>query len=828
MGYHWNELEKIFQEGLEIPKEKRTEFVKLKAKADKELELTLLKMFDNADEADGFFQNLQKDIAAGLDQKPALFTTGDTIGKFKILSIIGKGGMGEVYLAERNDDSYQQQVAIKCFSSGVAKDTFLKNFRQEQQFLANLNHPNIAYIIDGGLSDQGIPFIIMEFVNGLDIKAHVSKNSLKENQVLVLFRQIAQTVQFAHSQLVLHLDIKPNNILVNQNGIVKLLDFGIAKELDKALAQSTLRAASPQFAAPEQLRGKQTSVGTDIYQLGILLHLLLTNELPFNNEGDANSFVADARTIHIDTTLAAELQAIIRKCLHEHVEDRYQSVEKLSIDLANYQNNYPVDSFSDSWNYRTGKYLKRNWIAASLIALVFISLIGGTIISVQQAGIAEAEKEKAEKTADFIKDLFVSSNPLSEGEDYSTLTVFDFFDSKKNSIVDNNSLSDEIKWELLGTLFNIYRELDENEKALEITSELQKIVDRSESDFFQTVLNTKKGFAYSLDYDFKKADSCLSLAYDRLDLLLENEELTAASLLNQIGLNLHLQGQYDSAQFFYRNSLKLLNQINKPNHAELIEVYVYYSQLKRSIGQFDSAFQFSDLAVESKIREFGENSPQLISTYADRALINMEVGRYQLSEKDFQKAFSIGFDRVDSTNTNMLIILGNYIILQNLKSEYEKAVRLGVDYLDLSIRSFGYNNINVAYAKLQLADSYLAKKDLLNAEKHFSEGYQILLTVQDRNLFMEGIYLMQMSKMEIDKKNYAQALDYANSSMKIMSKMLPPDHYRLAIINIRKGKTLTVLNNSKDGETMIKEGVEILKESGAKTKKYLKEALGYL
>jgi len=827
MAYKWEVLEELFQTGLTLDKEARVSYIRDKAGNDLALEKTLFDMFAHADEADNYFDRLQEDIALGFTDKPELFQQGDVIGKYRVISTIGKGGMGEVYLAERNDNSYDQEVAIKCFSQKLDSEKFLKNFKQEQQFLANLNHPNIAHIIDGGLTDNQVPYIIMEYVDGPTITEYLSNSALNEKKLLDLFQQVAKTIQFAHNQLVLHLDIKPSNMLVNKNGLVKLLDFGIAKEASADAEDATLNtAASPRFAAPEQLNGGQLSTGTDIYQLGLLLHLLFTKQLPFT-EADIQN-VNKSRIVEVDANLPTELTAIIKKCLSQDVSDRYTTADQLIADIENYKNGYPVTAYAQEWNYKAEKYIKRNWLAASLMTLVFISLIGGTIISMRQAKIAEQEKEKAERTAAFIEDFFVSSNPLSD-EDNSKLTLFEFLDSKTEILKNDESLSKEAKWKLLDILYNIYSDLTETDKSLAIIEEMEKLNSTTNNRQRAIILNIKKGLAYALNYNFNQSDSFLLLALNEYEFLEKENKTDAASLMSQIGLNLHLQGAYDSAELYYKKATYLLNN---NQHADvtnkLVSVYTYLSQMKRSIGQFDSAFYYSSKAITIQKDKYGEYSPELINTLADRALINMEVGNYKKSEVDFQKAFEIGYKRVDSTNQNMLIILGNYIILQEYKGDFANAIKLGADYLKLSEDKFALNDINVAYAKLQLASSYLGNNDLENARKHYEEGYEILNEVQSRNMFMEGIFLMQMSRLEILEQQYDHALEFAEAAFNIMNKMLPPDHYRIGLINIRRGKSMIETGKIEEGKNLIEQAIPIIKNSGARRDIYLQEASTYL
>jgi len=346
------------------------------------------------------------------------------IGAYRIEHLIGRGGMGVVYLATRSDNEFRKHVAIKILQSSILSDDMLKRFRQERQILASLEHPNIARLIDGGTTDAGEPYFVMEYVSGgLPLDRYCKEHELALEKKLRLFMSVCSAVQYAHQRLVVHRDLKPGNILVSPEGTVKLLDFGIAKALfpqflqgDAALTQTGLHAMTPEYASPEQIRGDAIGVASDIYTLGVLLYQLLTGRLPFHQtEGGIPELMRvvceqDPRKPStvigpVKKELAGDLDNIVLMAMRKEPERRYGSAEQLGEDIRRYLEGLPVSARPATAGYRASKFLKRHTYAAIAAGLFVASLLGGIIATTRQARIAEANAARAQERFEDIRKL---------------------------------------------------------------------------------------------------------------------------------------------------------------------------------------------------------------------------------------------------------------------------------------------------------------------------------------------------------------------------------------------------------------------------------------
>ena len=396
---------------------------------------------------------LAADFATVLDHSPLAthsFAKGTSlegrrIGRYRIVGEIGRGGMGAVFAAVRDDGQFEQKVAVKVILSGLNTDAIARRFRNERQILASLEHPNIARLLDGGMSDDGLPFYVMEFIEGEPIDDYCRTRDLPLHARLQLFRQVCAAVSYAHRRLIVHRDIKPSNILVTPAGEVKLLDFGIAKVVSQTNGEergtaTQLGLMTPAYASPEQFRGEQVTTATDIYSLGVVLYRLLTGQLPYNLNGlrldqmlrlvcetepprPSHAIVdSEAKTQRIDSlpaetnqtsdlairnpqALKGDLDNIVLKALKKEPERRYESIEQFAEDVRRYLEELPVSARPDTFSYRASKFVKRNRVGVIAASLIFLALIAGIVGTTYQARAARRERERAEKRFEQVRKL---------------------------------------------------------------------------------------------------------------------------------------------------------------------------------------------------------------------------------------------------------------------------------------------------------------------------------------------------------------------------------------------------------------------------------------
>jgi len=441
----WQRIEQIFLEASERPAAERIAFVRARCGEDSELQREVESLLDSELRGSraGF---LGRSVigAAGPRSDCDAADIGRLIGPYRLVERIGAGGMGTVWLAERADEQFEQQVALKLIRAELDSDEMLQRFRNERQLLARLNHPNICRLLDGGVDDRGRPYLVMERVSGLPIDAYCDAHMLGIRQRLELFREVCEAVQHAHQHLVVHRDLKPSNILMTADGAAKLLDFGIAKVLQEDAQDRTSMTIGPQrhftpaYASPEQVRGEAITTASDVYSLGVVLYELLTGRRPYRlttgsaveiesivcntqpmrpseiiseppapgdergapDSGQTPSEIAARRatdSARLARTLRGDLDSILMTALRKEPHRRYSSVTAFAADIERYLSHQPVSARPDSWGYRASMFIRRNRKAAVATGAILALLLAGTIaVSVLALRLAERSDALAE------------------------------------------------------------------------------------------------------------------------------------------------------------------------------------------------------------------------------------------------------------------------------------------------------------------------------------------------------------------------------------------------------------------------------------------------
>ncbi len=444
----WQQIKRIFDEAVELAPSEQGLFLDAACGPDAALRREVERMLA-ADPAD----DLEESAFSLFDRGEEVTFRGRRVGRYRILEEVGRGGMGAVFAAVRDDGEFEQRVALKVIKSGLSTTTIVRRFRHERQILASLEHPNIARLLDGGMSDDGLPFYVMEFIEGEPIDEYCRSRDLGVRERLELFRQVCAAVSYAHRRLIVHRDLKPSNILVTGEGRAKLLDFGIAKVLSQkeSGAQSTatqLGLMTPDYASPEQFRGETVTTATDVYSLGVVLYELLTGAPPYDLRGlrldqmlkvvceteppRPSQAVTGRRASDLQTrpltdgadddarparaappppatrhpqSLRGDLDNIVLKALRKEPERRYESVEQFAEDIRRHLSELPVSARPDTFAYRASKFVRRNRVGVVAASLIFLALIAGILGTAYQARVARRERARAEKRFEQVRKL---------------------------------------------------------------------------------------------------------------------------------------------------------------------------------------------------------------------------------------------------------------------------------------------------------------------------------------------------------------------------------------------------------------------------------------
>jgi tetratricopeptide (TPR) repeat protein len=413
----WQQAKRILDEALERPADERADFILEASRGDEALRQDV----ESLAAADDTESILDAPVPVLLEEVAPRSRVGERVGAYELLSELGRGGMGVVYLARRADDEFQQKVAVKLVSGGLADEAALGRFRSERQISASLDHPHIARLLDGGATETGEPYFVMEYVEGEPLLRYCDARRLSTRERLRLFRDVCAAVQYAHQNLVVHRDLKPANVLVTGQGDAKLLDFGIAKLLDPGGAArgspetATLyRMLTPDYASPEQVRGRPLTTASDIYALGVVLYELVAGRRPYHVESpepeallrlvceqdpEKPSAVSGSRE------LRGDLDAIVLKAMRKEPERRYASAAALSDDLGRFLEGRPVEARRGSGAYRARKFIRRHRAVVAATALVLAALGGGAWATLSEARRARAAEARAERRFNDVRRL---------------------------------------------------------------------------------------------------------------------------------------------------------------------------------------------------------------------------------------------------------------------------------------------------------------------------------------------------------------------------------------------------------------------------------------
>ena len=452
----WQRVKEIFLDAVEQEPTARERYLREACAGDPVLLAEVQTLLSADEEAGNFIANpafSSLDVTwPEADTSPT--NIGERIGSYEVVRELGRGGMGTVYLGARADAQFDKQVAIKIVRRGMDTDFVLRRFSRERQMLAALDHPNIGKLLDGGMTEDGLPYFIMEYIEGLSINTYCDQHKLSITERLKLFRQVCSAVHYAHQNLVVHRDIKPSNILVTRDGTPKLLDFGIAKLLNPALAARTvdqtgtfMRLMTPEYASPEQAQGLSITTASDVYSLGVLLYELLTGHGPYRLKGRAPVEIVQAvceqeperpstavsRVEEVSTNdrvrahatssaktiansrdteptrlrrrLAGDLDNIILKALRKEPQRRYGSAEQLSEDIRRHLEGLPVTARRDTFAYRSSKFFRRHRAGLAAALLILLTILAGTGATIWEAHRANVERARAERRFNDVRKL---------------------------------------------------------------------------------------------------------------------------------------------------------------------------------------------------------------------------------------------------------------------------------------------------------------------------------------------------------------------------------------------------------------------------------------
>ena len=735
----WPKLSKLLDDWLEVPVDSRSKWLaELGPEYSDVLPALRQLLASQANVADDFLKTLPK-----LAEPPLTLSAGQRLGPYRILSTIGIGGMGVVYRAERDDGKFEQRVAIKLVSGGLKSPAFVERFRQEYRILATLEHPNIARLLDAGATDDGLPYFVMEYVEGRPIDRFCEEHKLSVSERLRLILQVCDAVQFAHQKLIVHRDLKPDNILVTEQGVPKLLDFGIAKMLTEVPGgnEATLMAMTPVYASPEQVRGEPIGTSTDIYSLGCVLYKLLTGVAPHELQG--KSPAESVRWIcekepRVPSSLNPELSRdednILHMALRKEPQGRYRSVEQFAADINRYLSNEPVLARPATAGYRLQKYVRRHRIGVAVAAGLVLLLAGFAAVQAVQLRRITRERDRADRVMQFLSGMFKVSDP---GEARgNSITAREILDKGSQDIRAGLSQDPELQAQMLRVMGQVYGNLGLYVRAREL----------------------------------------LTQALDIRRRVLGPSDPQTLTSMDDLVLNLNREGHYRDAEKLQRETLELRRRVVGPEHPDTLRSMSSLSNTLALEGRYPEAekLQRETLDIQRRIR--GPENPETLRSTDNLAITLDRVGHYAEAEKLQRETLEIRRRVLGPEHPETLGSLGNLGATLNREGRYAEAERLQQETLDLRRRILGPQHPDTLVAMTDLAVSLKRQRHYAEAEKLEREA----LEIQNRVLGPEHpSTLMSMNNLSTtlnSEGHYGEAEKLLRTSLEIKRRVLGPDH----------------------------------------------------
>lgn len=815
----WNKIKEVFHAAFEMPEPEREIFVSAACGDDSTMLFEVNALFASHAESDSLLEAPAYEAISNLvEDTTTPSRVGMIVGAYRIESEIGRGGMGAVYLASRADEAFDKKVAVKLIKRGFDTDEIIRRFRHERQILAALEHPNITRLLDGGSTDDGLPYLVMDYVDGKPLNVYSNENRLSIKKRLDIFLRVCSAVSYAHQNLVIHRDLKPSNILVTADGVPKLLDFGIAKliaqngdtpTIDKTL--NTYQAMTPEYASPEQVGGQPVTTASDIYSLAVVLFELLTGHRPYRfktkTADEINRILADTLPTKpstvcrlqglnvvvdnpqsVERTLKGDLDNIVLMAMRKESERRYSSVEQFAEDIRRYLAGLPVIAQEDTFSYRASKFVKRNKAGVAAGAGIAASLIGGLIAVSRQAKIASRQRDrarnearKAEKVNLFLQKMLSSADPRQQGKDIKLVEILDLAaDSIEKDFADEPAI----------------------------------IAD----------LHTTIGLTFLAQGKFDLAEPHLTSALEtRLKLFGRENHDTAISLSN-FGQLLQARGDAARAERYYRRSLGLLRRLYGSRHLEISNVLhnlAYVSSLQGKNAEAINILR-EELAIRRAL--LNQNHPDIAHTLSELGSVLTVVGDANAAEPLQRQALAVMRRCYGDEHPDTASVLINLFGSIQHKNPVE-AERLVIEALRIRRKLLGDDHPDVAWALYHLSFLKINKGEPVEAERLTREILNLRgSTLRDENLLVSNALLMLgRSLMGQDRLHEAEMI--LTECLELRRKHLPPEHWVLATTVGFLGECLMRLGQSEIGKNLIFESFSNLNEKLGKDHMHTQMAL---
>ncbi|MEM9557850.1 MAG: serine/threonine-protein kinase [Acidobacteriota bacterium] len=867
----WARVEELFFEAEALPKEARSRFLDRSCLDEPDLRLQVERLLAAADLVDGDRDDgapdgdrieriVQRavDARTEADAAEASATAADPIdrvGPFRILELLGEGGMGSVYLAERADGAFDQKVAIKVVKQGLFGRHVERRFERERQILARLEHPAVARLLDGGTTVAGQPYLVMEFVDGEPIDTYCDRHRLPISARLELFRTVCLAVQVAHRNLVVHRDLKPSNILVTADGRPKLLDFGISKlvEGDEEPAGTALtylgqRVLTPEYASPEQVRGEPITTAVDVYALGLLLHRLLTGDRPYplpeSRGEELRKAICDtpaerpsATTARLATTapslaeaaaaarateprrlrrrLTGDLDHIVSKALRKEPGERYATVELFAADIGRHLDGLPVEARRGGWRYRAGRFLARHRAGVAAVAAVVVALAVGWFGQVREAERANQEAQRANaeamataEVADFLVGLFDAADPTLTREQ---ITARQLLDRGVERIEDELADQPLVQARLMSTLGRVYHNDGAFAAAEPLFAGALELRQRHLPSGHPDIATAHLDLADDLRVQ-NRLDEAMPHYRQALALRRESfgeESLEVAQVLNNMALGLMRAADYERAADFLQRSIEIRRR-HLGEHMLIAQSLHNLTLIGIHRGDYRAAAAAGLEAIEQKRRLLAPDDPSLGRTLFERAYALRKLGDLAAAEGHLVESLELLRKAWDESHVAVLAARGDLAYLRHLVGDQEAAEVEQRAVLELKRQHLGPEHREVAFTLHSLGQQLVDRGDVEKAETVLRRSLELRLRIYPASHPNVASGRHELGSLLLARGRIDDAEPLLREALAVRRQALTPTHPRLADSLLAVADLLLARQDSHAAHPLAEEALSIL------------------
>jgi len=867
----WRRAEILFEASLDRPAAEREEFLSRACGPDEELRSTVESLLTQEERLGDFLERGLPSPApdASLAAPPGAEWRGRRLGPYELLDPIGQGGMSAVFLAERRDGELVQQVAIKILPEG-AHPAALRLFRRERQILARLEHPNIARFLAGGSTEEGVPYVVMEYVEGLAITDYCDSRRLGARERIGLFRKVCAAVQYAHRNLVVHRDLKPGNILVTDDGEPKLLDFGIAKLLDlprglgggdPTITQE--RFLTPNYASPEQLAGEPVSTASDLYSLGVLLHQLLTGLLPHGGRRSElstpgrdpepemalpsagvwsrQSSLATSGEMHLRAERAAargttpsrlhrdlrgDLDNIILGCLARDPADRYGSVEQLSADLNRYLVGLPILARPAHLGYRVRKFLRRHAVAsaATLVATLAVMILLPVIWLhserlARERDLSRQAQKEAEEVTLFLTDAFRLADPYQAadveagaGGEVTVREVLDYSSERVRREFQDRPL---LRARLMSILAGVYSNLGQVDPAISLYREVLAIRRQELGAQHKELIEGQLGFAFVLLHAGKtaEAETLIEQILGSSDQPAGAEGLRLAEALTMLGMLRTQQGQWREGIAPFEEALAILDRLKRPKPRLRAVVSIQLGVALQRSGELERAEEHLRHALEVLHRIAGEEHPDIASALMVLGRIRADQTDLEAAEELLRQALNMR-EKLQGPEHPETLTCRSYLgqVLFE-KGSFEEAEEMFREVLELDRRILGAEHPDIASDLNSLALASWERGRLEVADSLLEQAVGISRDHWGEENPRTARYLSNRGALLHDLGQEQAAETMLREALVTQAKLLGPEDRDVGATQMHLADLLLKTGRLEEGEAMAREAVRVLSEA---------------